>query len=171
MRKIVAFVGLAATLFLASPSIFAAPPTPSKGSAGVIVIVFKDGRRQSFNLADISKIEFPLAAVAAGDAGAGGGQLASKGRFLGKWEVGDGSGNNFFITLNDDGSAYRNLGNEHGKWVLEDGAALVTWNDGSKDAIRKVGSRYQKFAYGGGKSFNDSPDNVTNAQNTAPRPI
>ena len=100
MRKIVAIAGLAATLLLASPLVFAAPPVASKGSNGVIVIVFKDGHRQTINLADISKIEFPIGAVAAGDTGSGGGQLASKGRFLGKWEVGDGSGNNFFITLN-----------------------------------------------------------------------
>ena len=47
----------------------------------------------------------------------------------------------------------------------------MTWDDGAQDAIRKTGSRYQKFAYRAGKSFTDQPDNVTNAQLTAPRPI
>jgi hypothetical protein len=47
----------------------------------------------------------------------------------------------------------------------------VTWDDGVHDAIRKVGSSYQKFAYGEGKSFTDQPDNNTNARNTSPHPI
>jgi hypothetical protein len=51
------------------------------------------------------------------------------------------------------------------------GEALVTWDDGAQDAIRKTGARFQKFAYGEGKSFTDEPDNVTSAHNTTPHPI
>jgi hypothetical protein len=51
------------------------------------------------------------------------------------------------------------------------GEARVTWNDGAQDAIRKTGTRDQKFAYRSGKSFTDEPDNVTEAHNTSPRPI
>lgn len=35
------------------------------------------------------------------------------------------------------------------------------------DAIRKVGSRYEKFAYHHGETFSDKPDNVANARNLA----
>jgi hypothetical protein len=50
------------------------------------------------------------------------------------------------------------------------GEAQITWDDGAKDAIRKVGSKYQKYAYSADKSFSDPPDNVTSAQNTNPKP-
>jgi hypothetical protein len=63
------------------------------------------------------------------------------------------------------------MGNVRGKWIAVDGEARVIWDDGAQDAIRKVGSNYQKFAYGMGKSFTDTADNVTNAHNTTPHPI
>jgi hypothetical protein len=90
------------------------------------------------------------------------------------WEngrVGDGSGNNFFITLYENGDAKRSLGDVHGKWVDVDGEARITWDDGAQDAIRKIGSSFQKRAFGANKSFSDSPDNVTAAHNTTPHPI
>jgi hypothetical protein len=164
MRKIVSSAALAAILLLAIPYTFAAPPASSKGAPGTLVIVFKDGHRQSFNLADIERVEFP-AAEFAGTSG------PSRGHFLGKWEVGDGNGMNFYITLLDDGNAMRSIGNVHGHWSYVNGEAQVTWDDGAEDAIRKVGSRFQKFAYNAGKSFTDSPENVTNARNTTPKPI
>jgi hypothetical protein len=94
-----------------------------------------------------------------------------RGHFVGKWEVGDGAGNTFYITLNDDGSAWRSLRRVHGKWVYVNGEARVTWDDGAQDAIRRTDGRDQKFAYREGKSFTDEPDNVTDAHNTSPRPI
>jgi len=169
MRLIVGVTGLATMLCLAIPGGFAKTPLASKNGPATIVIVFKDGHRQSFNLSDIERVEFPGAEAA--ETAPGNSTSPSRGRFLGKWEVGDGRGNNFFITLDENGDAYRTLGNEHGKWVYVDGEARVTWDDGAQDAIRKVGSRYQKFAYGSGKSFNDTPDNVTSAHNTNPHPI
>jgi hypothetical protein len=73
--------------------------------------------------------------------------------------------------LKEDGNAERSLRDVHGTWTYVNGDALITWDDGAKDAIRKAGSKFEKYAYGGGKSFSDDPDNVTKAQNTTPRPI
>ncbi|MGD0902248.1 MAG: hypothetical protein ABR924_04820 [Terracidiphilus sp.] len=171
MRKFVSAAGLAALLCLAVPGGFAStPPAPKTGQA-TIVIVFKDGHRQTFDLSDIQRIEFPAPPVAAAAPAPPNLPLPSRGRYIGKWEVGDGVGNNFYITLEDNGDAMRSLGNEHGKWSYVNGEALITWDDGAQDAIRKVGSRFQKFAYSQGKSFAGEPDNVTNAHNSTPHPI
>lgn len=171
MRKFVSVAGLAALLCLVVPSGFAATPPAPKAGQATIVIVFKDGHRQTFNLSDISRIEFPAAAAAAAETAPANLSQPSRGRYIGKWEVGDGAGNNFFITLEETGDAMRSLGNEHGKWAYVNGEALVTWDDGAQDAIRKSGARFQKFAYGAGKSFTDEPDNVASAHNTTPHPI
>jgi hypothetical protein len=167
MRKTVSAAILATILLLTASSSFAAPPAPAKATSGQIVIVFKDGHKQSYNLADIERVEFPSADVAASANPSG----PSRGHFIGKWEVGDGSGNTFYITLSENGDAMRSMGDVHGKWAYVNGEADVTWDDGPEDAIRKVGSHYQKFAYKSGKSFTDVPDNVTNARNTTPKPI
>ncbi len=170
-NRALGMIGLALLLSVALRSGFAKSPQATKGSSGTLVIVFKDGHRQSFNLADIEKVEFPTAAVVASSAPIVSASQPPRGHYLGKWEVGDGGGNNFYITLREDGSATRSLGDERGKWVYMNGEALVTWDDGAQDAIRKVGSKYMKFAYSAGKSFTDSPDNVAPAHNTTPRPI
>lgn len=156
-----AFV-LAAGLVHASP--------PAKTAPGSLVIVFKDGHRQTFNLADIERVEYPAGTMAAADMGPTR-EGAPHGRYVGKWKVGDGAGNTFFITLNENGSAYRSLGDVRGHWIYSGGDALITWEDGAQDAIRRTGSRFQKFAYSAGKKFTDEPDNVTEALNTTPRPI
>ena len=163
MRKTLTASALAAVLFLPTPAAFAASSSKASGS---IVIVFKDGHRQAFNLADIERVEFPTPDLPATSASG-----PSRGHFLGKWEAGDGTGNNFYITLEEDGNARRSIGNVHGTWTYVNGEADIRWDDGYQDAIRKVGSRYQKYAYSSGKSFTDSPDNVTNARNTTPKPI
>jgi len=59
MRMIVVVAGLATLLGLAVPNGFATTPTAPKSGHGLIVIVFKDGHRQSFNLSDIERVEFP----------------------------------------------------------------------------------------------------------------
>ncbi|HZP06558.1 MAG TPA: hypothetical protein VFB43_16790 [Terracidiphilus sp.] len=171
MRTLVRHTVFAILLGSAFSMAIAAPPAGQKNAPGTIVIVFKDGHRQSFNLSEIDRVEF----------GAGGGYAAqgegsnsgqpSRGHFLGKWQVGDGHGRNFFITLDDDGGAFRSLGEIHGHWRYVEGEARVTWDDGAQDAIRKVGSRFEKFAYSAGKLFTDDPDNVTAAHNVAPNPI
>lgn len=148
---------------------FGKTPSQPKGGAGTLVIVFKDGHRQTFNLGDIARVEFPSGT---GEAAAPANpEWPSRGRFVGRWVVGDGAGNTFVITLKDDGNAERSLHEIHGTWVWVNGDALITWDDGAKDAIRKAGSKFQKYAYGGGKSFSDDPDNVTAAENTSPKPI
>ncbi len=167
MRKILAAAAAVALFLSAPPNTFAKTPVASKSSPGTIVIVFKDGHRQSFNLAEIARVEFP----GANEAASANPAWPARGRFLGKWAVGDGNGNTFMITLEESGEAYRSLGDVHGKWAYADGEARVTWDDGAQDAIRKAGSGFEKYAYKAGKSFTDSPDNVTAARNTTPKPI
>jgi hypothetical protein len=169
MRKIVGVAGLVTLFCLALPNLFAKPPAAAKSGQGLIVIVFKDGHRQSFNLSEVVRVEFPATAAEAADASAS--ALAPPRHFFGKWEVGDGNGNNFYITLQEKGDATRSIGNVHGKWVYVDGEARITWDDGAEDAIRKVGSNYRKFAYSAGKFFTGTPDNVTDAHNTTAHPI
>jgi len=167
MRVLVPAAGLAALLLFTASSSFAAPPAAAKGAPGTMVIVFKDGHRQSINLADIERVEYPAAETADSFGGSG----PSRGRFIGKWDAGDGMGGTFTISLREDGDAMRSIGNVHGRWVYVDGEAQITWDDGAEDAIRRVGSRYQKFAYKAGRAFTGTPDNVTNARNTTQKPI
>jgi hypothetical protein len=171
MSRIVRLSGLITLLCLAASAGCVAAQSGQKTAPGTIVIVFKDGHRQTFNLSDIERVEFGGNAGAAASYEGSGAGLPSRGRFLGKWECGDGSGGTFYITLNEDGSAWRSLRSVGGHWVYFDGEARITWNDGAQDAIRKVGSQYQKFAYAAGKLFTDDPDNVTAAHNTTPHPI
>jgi hypothetical protein len=171
MSRIFRLTGLLSLLCLTFAASHAAPPAGQKAAPGTIVIVFKDGHRQTFNLSDIDRVEFGgSGGIAASGESSSPGQ-PSRGRFFGKWECGDGSGGTFYITLNEDGSAWRSLRSIAGHWVYVDGEAHVTWNDGAQDAIRKVGSQFQKFAYAAGKQFTDDPDNVTGAHNTTPHPI
>jgi hypothetical protein len=164
MRK---SIGVACFLILFAPAIPAHSATAPATGKGAIVIVFKDGHRQTFNLSDIERIEF-----AAGDQTASTNpQFPSRKQYLGKWEVGDGAGSTFYISLYDDGEAKRSLRNVRGKWEYVDGEARVTWDDGAQDAIRHIGNRFQKYAYHAGKSFTDEPDNVTAARNTMPNPL
>jgi len=171
MRTTVRVAGLATLLCLAVSSAYAAAPPAPKNSHGTMVIVFKDGHRQSFNLSEIERVEYPATTAAAVESVPVNPSWPSRAHFLGKWEVGDGSGNNFFITLYDDGDALKSIGGKHGRWEYVNGEAHITWEDGWRDAIRKAGSSYQKSAYGEGKSFNDAADNITNARNTSPHPI
>jgi hypothetical protein len=171
MRSMVCVAGLATVLSLAVPVCFAKTAAPASKGSGTIVIVFKDGHRQSYNLSDVLRVEFPAPGETAVAAAPAGPILPSRAHFIGKWEVGDGNGRNFFITLEDNGEAKKSIGETHGRWVYVDGEARISWDDGWQDAIRKVGSKYQKYAYSSGKSFTDTPDNVTAAQTTIPRPI
>jgi urease accessory protein UreE len=172
MRNFFRLAALTALSVVVLPAAFAAPAAASRGDQGAIVIVFKDGHRQVYKLAEVARVEFEPPAVVVKSAESGSAHGPSRPLYLGKWEVGEGDrGRTFFITLEESGDAWRSLGNKHGKWVYVDGEARVTWDDGAQDAIRRVGSKYQKFAYGAGKSFTDTPDNVTDAHNTVPKPI
>jgi hypothetical protein len=97
--------------------------------------------------------------------------VPGRAHFIGKWEVGEGNGDHFFITLNSDGSARKSIGSPHGTWTLVDGEAHIAWDDGWHDAIRKRGSVHEKVAFEPGKTFDDAPSNVTAAHNTEPKPI
>jgi len=127
-------------------------------------IVFKDGHQQKIDGDDVARIDFEAAQLAT---------LPGRAHFIGRWEVreGGGSNNKFYITLESDGQARKSIGASHGTWVLVDGEARVSWDDGWHDAIRKVGNKHEKIAYEPGKKFDDKPSNVTEAVNTEPRPI
>jgi hypothetical protein len=169
MRKISGIGGLAAIcLFAISAGWCAAPATKSSGT---IVIVFKDGHRQSFNLSDIERVEFPASAQVAEGPAPSNPQAPPRGHYVGRWECGDGNGGTFYIDLKESGEAWRSIGNVRGHWEYVNGEAHVTWDDGAQDAIRKAGLHYQKSAYEAGKSFSDHPSNVTNARLTNPKPI
>jgi hypothetical protein len=169
MRKFIGIAGLTA-FFLLGVWAASAAPASSKGSSGTIVIVFKDGHRQTFSLSDIERVEFPAAANVAESGPASNPQSPPRGHFVGKWECGDGGCSTFFIELKEGGEAWRSIGNEGGHWDYLNGEAQIIWDDGRKDAIRKVGSHYEKSAYDSGKTFSDRPDNVTSARLTHPKP-
>jgi hypothetical protein len=127
------------------------------------IVVLKDGGEKRFSLAEVTRIEFEPAGASESQFG--------RNHFLGKWRVGEGNGQHFYITLNDDGHATKSIGSRRGTWVVVDGEARISWDDGWHDVIRKAGSRHEKVAFAPGKSFSDEPDNVTDAQNTDPQPI
>jgi hypothetical protein len=187
MRNPVKLASIFALLMLAASSL--AGSALAADTSGSIAIVFKDGHRQTLEVADIARIDFnapvvivfkdgrqqnlPAATIARIDfEPAASASSPSRNHFVGKWEVGEGgSGGNFYITLEAGGEASKSLGASHGTWVLVDGEARISWDDGWHDAIRKVGSKHEKLAYAPGKSFDDEPSNVTAARNTEPRPI
>jgi hypothetical protein len=144
----------------AAASAFAADQ-PAKGSA--IVIVYKDGHQQSINMTDVARIEFKTAptATAATPAAAKPVRLS---RFVGRWTLGTGQGSGtFYITLDANGNAKKSLGNTHGTWTVVNNEAQISWDDGWRDVIRKVGTKFKKFAYEPGRSLNDEPSNVAEA--------
>ena len=151
-----ALLGLA--LFLAVPVGLAAAATGNS-----IIIVFKDGRQQTYSMADIERIEFKTPNSTATVVGAN--------SFAGKWKAGDGNGSSFYITLDRDGTATKSIGAAHGTWTIVDNEARISWDDGWHDAIRKVGTKYEKRAFEAGKSFTDTPSNVTDARRTETQPI
>jgi len=126
-------------------------------------IVYKDGHREKLP-AEIDRIEFEESGLST--------MMPGRSHFIGKWEVGEGNGmSKFFITLEADGQARKSIGSPHGSWTLVDGEARISWDDGWHDAIRKTSSGHEKLAYEPGRSFDDSPSNVTEARNTEPKPI
>lgn len=165
MQKLVSTAALGIALLFALP----AASAQTGASANTLVLVFKDGHRQNISLDSVERIEFP-GAVPAGLISTPG---PSRARFFGKWEVGEGNGDNFTITLREDGTALRTMnGIEHetGNWQYVNGEAEVTWKDGWQDCIRKVGAQFKKYAYSQGKAFTAEPDNVTNARNLTQNP-
>jgi hypothetical protein len=185
MRGLVTVVGVSAVLFAFAVS--APKPASAVDDRSSIVIVFKDGHHQTFATGEITRIDFKAPAVIVYKDGhrekisadieriefgaSENAMLPGRAHYIGKWEVGDGNGTMFFITLEADGNAKKTRGAEHGTWTLVDGEAHIAWDDGWHDAIRKVGSKHEKVAHEPGKSFDDPPSNVTAARNTEPKPI
>lgn len=163
MRKIAnLMLGLAVLVLLTFPALCQSSGTGSDS----LVIVFRDGHRQTVKLADVERLEFP-GPVPSGLISSPG---PSRAHFLGKWEVGDGNGNNFFITLRDDGTAHRSLREDDGHWQYVNGEAQIRWDDGSDDCIRKVGAWYKKFWYAPDQAFSGTPGNTANARNLTENP-
>jgi hypothetical protein len=125
-------------------------------------ILYKDGHREKLR-AEIDHIEFSESAASVA--------IPGRAHYIGKWEVGEGNGSHFFITLEADGNARKSIGATHGTWTVVDGEARVAWDDGWHDVIRKRGTKHEKVAFEPGKSFEDAPSNVTDARNTQPKPI
>jgi hypothetical protein len=161
----VGFLGM--LLPLAAQS--ATPKAASKAQGGQsLVIVFKDGHQQSVAMADVERIEFKSAATASDDVPSY--TPLGRGHFLGKWELGEGNGQNFYATLDASGEATKSSGASHGTWTVVNGEAHINWDDGWHDAIRKVGERYEKICYPD-KTFSGQPLNVANAVHVESKPI
>ncbi|HEV2280216.1 MAG TPA: hypothetical protein VGS02_18700 [Acidobacteriaceae bacterium] len=163
MRRLTIALSLLVLLFIAS----ALPARADDQSGpGTVTVILRDGHRQTFPLASVTRIEVTGSAPANLIHYPG----PSRAHFLGKWEVGEGNGENFTIRLNDDGTAWRSLGDVKGTWQYINGEAQIRWDDGSDDCIRKVGAWFKKFYYHEDQAFSGSPENVTNARNLTQNP-
>ncbi|MFZ0962346.1 MAG: hypothetical protein WAO35_15725 [Terriglobia bacterium] len=152
--RVLTKIGLVVGILLFTAPL-AAPRAATEIEPGSMVIVFRDGRQQSFRMADIARIEFssiPAERVS-----------ASQGHFLGQWRVGDGAGGTFIITLKPDGVAHKTKGSVDGMWTVMNGEARIAWDDGWHDIIRKADGRYEKAAYSPGSDLSGSPSNVAEA--------
>ena len=162
----------------------------SRDPHGSLIVVMKDGRRETIPVAEITKVEFKDADIVVfGERGQKSFRMSetqsfefgtsastafAPGRhhFVGKWRVGQGPGaGDFYITLESNGEAHKTLGADHGTWTVVDGEARIAWDDGWHDVIRKVGTKHEKVAFEPGKSLSETPNNVTNAVNTSAKPI
>ena len=160
-------------LLIAVDGLYASAAPVSADQGGTVVIVFKDGHRQSIPASTITAMEFKSAAGVVTPIAIPALLVPGKGCFCGE-VVGrrrEWHSDTFYITLEENGVAMKSIGEAHGTWVYVNGEAQVSWDDGWHDAIRRVGAKYEKFAYGPGKSFTGSPANVTEARNTSPKPI
>ncbi|MBZ5564587.1 MAG: hypothetical protein LAP13_19485 [Acidobacteriia bacterium] len=131
-------------------------PALAAQDKGQMVIIFRDGRRQTFSLAEIARVEFENTSTTSYQVGSA--------KFMGRWKVGDGAGGTFEITLQPAGKAHKTLGQADGTWTVVKGEALITWKDGWRDIIRKSGRKYQKVAYQPGASLDDPPNNTADAE-------
>jgi len=156
MRHLIRVVGTMGVLLVAS---LAASPTPQsapKDDQISIVITFKDGHQESFLMADVARVEYRGASDA----------TLGVDYFLGKWEAGagDGAGSTFFITFEPNGEASKSIGASHGIWTIVGDEARLSWDDGWHDVIRKLGDKYEKFAFAPGTTIDDKPENITAAR-------
>ena len=159
LTKLLCVIGVLAVIGAkASPM-----PKPASGDDDrSVVIVFKDGHRQTFRLSDIARIEFSTPTTTTSS--------SSRAHFLGVWRVGVGGGNSgtFLITLKRDGVAEKTLGAHTGTWTVVNGEARCKWEDGWTDVIRRNGSQWEKAAWSHGRSLDEPPDSVAEAVYTEP---
>jgi hypothetical protein len=136
-----------------------------KTTGDAIVISFKDGHQQTFSLADVAKIEFK---TSPGEAKSASADTPDRHRFIGKWNVGDGRGGNFEFDLDASGEAHNNVsGGMHGTWAFTNGEAHIAWDNGWHDIIRRVGTKFRKFAFEPGRSLDATPSNEGDAKKNA----
>jgi hypothetical protein len=152
-------------LALGATYAFPAQRGAPRDKANSIVIYFKDGHRQSFDLADISRIEMNGSPLSFSSERM---PDMDRGHFVGKWRVGDGAGGTFVITLTRDGEANKTLGSTHGTWTVENGEAVISWDDGWHDVIRRSGKSFRKEAYSPGSSLSGEPSNTAEAKPIQP---
>jgi len=162
MQNLVKVVLAVGALVIAAHGADPKPQSATQNDQTSIVITFKDGHQQSFLMADVARVEYKDI----GDATVGSEQ------FLGKWEAGagDGAGSTFFITFEVDGEASKSIGASHGTWTIVGDEARLSWDDGWHDVIRKVGDKHEKFAFAPGTTFDDKPENVTDARKLDSKP-
>jgi hypothetical protein len=156
------FYALALAILIASPVLAQAKGASTQAEQNALVITFKDGHQQTIPLSDLAKMEFKTGATQTSLRG-------TRALFTGEWKVGTGAaGETFLITLAADGTATKTHGSPGGHWEVINGEARITWDDGWRDVIRKVGSKYEKAAYAPGKPLSESPSNVASATRTEP---
>ena len=112
---------------------------------------------------------FALVAACLVVAQSGNSTTTSAATFTGEWKVGLGvGGETFLIKLEKGGKATKTHGSPNGTWTVFGDEARITWSDGWHDVIRRTGNKWEKAAYGPGKSFSDQPDNIAGATRTEP---
>jgi len=147
---------LVATVHGASPN----PQSAPQNDSASVVITFKDGHQQSFLMTDIARIEYRDA----------GDSMLGLDYFLGKWQVGNGTGGTFFITFETNGEASKSIGASHGIWTVVGSEARISWDDGWHDVIRKIGDQHEKFAFAPGTTVDGNPENITDARKLESKP-
>jgi hypothetical protein len=117
-----------AATYAATPIPHSAPQSELNAKDPIsIVITFKDGRQETYSMAEIARVEYKD--VTRPTIGAD--------YFLGKWEVGDGNSGSFFILLEPNGEAARSLGANHGTWaVVAKKSASVGMTAGAMSSAR-----------------------------------
>ncbi len=86
--------------------------------------------------------------------------------YFGVWDVTDGAGKHFQITLDPKGAATSTYkGGEKGMWTIHGDKLQINWSNSWRDFIRAVSNdRYQKVAYAPGASLDGKPTNISRAE-------
>ena len=164
MRTLIRLLCVVGVLVVIAGTASPLPKSASGDDDRSVVIIFKDGHRQTFRLSDIARIEFSTPTTTTTTSS------LSRAHFLGVWRVGVGGDNSgtFLITLKRDGVAEKSMGSHNGTWTVVNGEARCKWEDGWTDVIRRNGSQWEKAAWSHGRSLDDPPDSVAEAVYTEP---